>query len=147
MLSNKYKRPLSLKLKPSKILFYFIIVIHVIAAYILTLSLDIHFMFLITVFIFICISLVINLNQNGFVRSEYWIDQIQFMNEVELILHRNDKHSFNAVLQHGWFSLPLMLVLYFKVASGRTKAIIILPDMLDKKALRQLKLHLNKLKA
>jgi len=144
MLSNKYKKPLNLKLIPSKTLFYFIIAIHFLAVYTLTLPLDIHIIFLLLVFIFIGVSLFVSLKNNGFIQREYWIDKIETLTDMEWRLQSSSEKSLSAELQNNWFSLPLMLILYFKIAEGKTRAIIILPDMINRNDFRELKLYLNK---
>jgi len=145
MSSRKYKKPFNIDLKPSKFLFYFIVIIHLLALSVLTLNLNIHASILSVLFILICVSLYVSLKHNNSINFKIHIKQIQFIKEMEWHLIDSDKKIVAVELQENWFILPQLLILYFKtnINVAKHKTIIILPDMLNQNELRQLKLHLR----
>ncbi len=149
MSSNKYKKPLtldSLDLKPSKILFAFVILIHLLALSVLSMNLEFHFVLVLFLIILIGVSLYFSLEQTSSIGFKRYISNIQFLKNMQYSLFCSDKQTYKAELKQNWFELPYLVILYFKIDGAKNKSIIILPDMLNKNALRQLKLHLRSLK-
>ncbi len=144
---SKYKKPLNLELKPSKFLYYFILLIHILALSVLMAGLNIHTGILLILGLLIIISMYISLKQNSSVEFKLFIEKIQYLKDMEWCLVSSDKQSTVGVLQENWFVLPWMLILYFKIDKDKNQVIIILPDMITKSDLRLLKLHLSLIKS
>lgn len=146
MSSRKYKKPLNLNLRPSKILFMFIVLIHLLALSMLSLNLSFHFVSNLLIIILIGVSAYYSLEQACSIRFKRYIVNIKFLKDMQYSLSCSDQQSYIAELKLNWFELPYVVILYFKTDFEQNKSIIILPDMLDKSELRQLKLHLRLLK-
>lgn len=142
---HKYNKQLNLDLKPSNFLFYFIVFIHLLAVSVLLLGVNIHSGILMIIFFFIVISMYFSLVQNSSVKFKIYIKNIQSLKDMEWRLENSDMQSSIAELQKNWFILPWLLILYFKTNNDKNKVIIILPDMINKNELRQLKLYLNQI--
>jgi len=142
---HKYNKQLNLDLKPSKFLFYFIVFIHLLALSVLLLGVNIHFGILMIISIFIFISMYFSLVQNSSIKFKIYIKNIQSLKDMEWRLENSDMQSDIAELQKNWFILSGLLILYFKIDNAKNKTIIILPDMINKNDLRQLKLYLNQI--
>ena len=91
----------------------------------------------------------LNLKQNNSIEFNVFIEKIEYLKNMEWRLRSSDKKSSVAILQNNWFVLPWLLILYFK--SDKIKdmnvAVIILPDMIKKNDMRQLKLYLSQIKS
>ncbi len=109
-------------------------------------NLNFHFVVILFLIILIGISAYFSLKQTSSIRFKRYIINIQFLKDMQCGLLCSDKQIYKAELKQNWFELPYLVILYFKTDSDINKSIIILPDMLNKNAFRQLKLHLRSLK-
>jgi len=146
MLSQKYKKPLNLSLKPSKYLLYFIVLIHLLAISVLFLNLDIHLILKIILFVLVIISLYLNLKKSNSIAFQNYIKNIEYQKDMQWMLVSSNQKLITANLQQNWFVLSWLVILYFKIDSNKNIITIILPDMIEKNDFRLLKLHLRQIR-
>ncbi|MFV2061400.1 MAG: protein YgfX [Gammaproteobacteria bacterium] len=146
MSSHKYNKPLNLNLEPSKYLFSFIVVIHLLAYSVLLLNLDIYVIFKLIIFVLISISLYRSLIKSSSTVFGLHLRSIELKKEMEWLLINSDKQSVTAMLQKNWFILSGLVILYFKDDAHKNITTVILPDMIKKNDLRKLKLYLSQVK-
>ena len=143
MSSKKYATPLRLEIKPSKILFFLLLILHFLALLIIyTLNFDLLITVLIVIPVFI--SAYFSIFKITLQKSKNSIIKLVWDGNNEWILENKIGEKINAELLKDTYISSMMTILIFK-CEGQfvTKNIVLLKDNIDENDFRRLRVRLK----